>query len=292
MASFLQSREWEEIQNAMGRTTARIGSVLLIRHDLPLGFRYLYAPRPIVSDGDAFLDEVAEYARGIGAMFLRVEPERAFSIQHSIFNIAEVEGVQPRKTIVLALSKSDAELLSAMHPKTRYNIRLAERHGVAVRWEEGSGAVRKFYGLLRETGVRDRFRLHPERYYEVLAAKRSPEFSNLLAFAYHNGELAAAAMINAYRGRATYLHGASAHALRHAMAPQLLHWEVMRAMCSRGCRTYDLWGIDERRWPGITRFKLGFGGMEVSHPPAYDVVFRSVPYALYRLQHDLRRRAA
>lgn len=276
----------------MGRTTARIRSVLVIRHDLPFGFIYFYAPWPVVEDGDAFLSEAAAYARSVGAMFLRVEPEHAFSIQHSAFRILGTENVQPQRTIILDLAKSDVELLAAMHPKTRYNIRLAERHGVSVRWEEGSDAVQKFYGLLRETAARDQFRLHPERHYEILAAKRSSEFANLLAFAYHGGALAAAAMVNQYRDRATYLHGASAYELRSIMAPHFLHWEIARAMRGRGCRTYDLWGIDERRWPGLTRFKRGFGGMEVSYPPAYDVVFKPAPYAFYRLQRRLRRGAS
>ena len=161
MESFLQSREWEHIQNAMSRTTARIRSVLVIRHDLPLGFGYLYAPRPVIDDTQAFLGEVAEYAEDIGAIFLHIEPEQACVLQNAEFKIMEADSVQPRRTMVINLAESDAELLSAMHPKTRYNIRLAERHGVSVRWEEGSAAAKKFYGLLRETSARARFRLHP-----------------------------------------------------------------------------------------------------------------------------------
>ena len=290
MGTFLQSPEWEEIQHAMGRTTARIRSVLVIQHDLPFGLRYLYAPRPDVGDAGEFFTAAAAHARTVSAMSLRIESAHEFNIQNSEFSITEVEGVQPRRTALIDLTKTDDELLAAMHPKARYNIRLAERHGVSVRWEEGPEAIATFYRLLQTTSIRDRFRLHPKHYYTALARTRSPSFSNLLAFAYHDGKLAAAAMVNSYRGRATYLHGASAYELRPVMAPRLLHWEIMRAMRVRGCGVYDFWGVDERRWPGVTRFKRGFGGAEISHPPAYDVVFRQIPYGFYRAQRVLRSR--
>lgn len=274
----------------MGRTTARIGPVLVLRHDLPFGRSYLYAPRPDIPDPHAFLADARTHAERTGALFLRIDPEGEIPLHDLPFDVRSGETLQPQRTVVLNPVRSDEELLGMMHPKMRYNIRLARRHGVTVRWEEGDEAWGAFVRLLRQTSERDRFRPHPDGYYQALLAKQSTDFSNRLIFAYHEGTPVAAALMNYYRGRATYLHGASAYAFRHLMAPHLLHWEALRDMREKRFGAYDLWGIDERRWPGVTRFKRGFGGMEISYPQAYDVVFRPLPYVFYRLQHRLRHR--
>src|SRR3989338_756643 len=90
--------------------------------------------------------------------------------------------MQPGQTIVLDLAQGDAVLLMGMYAKTRYNIRLAERHGVAIRWEQGPDAIGKFQRIMRETAARDVFHAHPSDYYAHLLAVRSPQFSNELAF--------------------------------------------------------------------------------------------------------------
>ena len=104
----------------------------------------------------------------------------------------------------------------------------------------------------------------------------------------YKNEIAAAAMVNFYKGAATYLHGASDYELRNAMAPYALHWEIIKEAKRRGCHTYDFGGIDETRWPGVTRFKSGFSGETFVYPPAHDCVFRPWLYSLYSFKRKLR----
>jgi len=50
---------------------------------------------------------------------------------------------------------------------------------------------------------------------------------------------------------------------------------------------YDFWGIDEEKWPGVTRFKKGFNGRETIYPGAYDLVFQPLWYKVYKLTRKI-----
>ena len=84
----------------------------------------------------------------------------------------------------------------------------------------------------------------------------------------------------------TYLHGGSSREHKELMAPYLLHWRIMEEAKRRGMAQYDLWGIDGDRWPGVTRFKKGFGGSGVFYPPSLEVVYRPLWYKIYRVMKE------
>ena len=73
------------------------------------------------------------------------------------------------------------------------------------------------------------------------------------------------------------------------MAPYFLHWQIMRQAAVGGFAYYDWYGIDERKWPGVTRFKLGFGGELIEYPGAFDYPLQPRLYKLYKLARNLRR---
>jgi len=283
--SFLQSAEWEMFQRRLARKTWRAEGKLVIRHDLPLGAGYLYSPKPIFDSEDQlkdFLEDAEKIAKKEGDIFLKVEPAENF--QFSIFNFQfkKARALQPQKTLVIDLSKSDKELLHDMHPKTRYNIRLAAKHGVVMK-KGNKDDLEKFLAMLKDTARRDGFHTHEKDHYKRLLEIRTDAFWNDLFFAEHQGNILAAALVNFYRPSmiATYLHGVSSRQHKEMMASNLLHWEIMREARVLGFGFYDFWGIDDKRWPGVTRFKLGFGGRTVGFPPAKDIIYRPVLYSLY-----------
>ncbi|OGZ96114.1 MAG: hypothetical protein A3I44_04780 [Candidatus Sungbacteria bacterium RIFCSPLOWO2_02_FULL_51_17] len=282
--SFLQSHEWERLQEALGRKAWRVGRHLVIRHDLSRGFNYLYAPHLIGADG-GFWDGVRMIARDERSLFLKVEPKGP--IDELVAGVAgwrSSHSLQPQKTVIIDLTKSEEGLLSAMHQKMRYNIRLAERHGVSVvrgNPENAKYLANTFWDLLMETSERDVFHLHPKPYYEKLLTVGGDASLNKIYCAEYRGTVLAAALVNFYEKTATYLHGASTIIHKEVMAPHYLHWRIMQDAKKMGMTAYDLWGIDEERWPGVTRFKMGFGGTVVEYPRAVDMVFRPGWYAAY-----------
>ena len=115
MSSFLQSREWAEIQERDGRSAHQLTfgaeSLFYFTHRLPLGFYYFYAPRPTIKKAKAFLDAIRELQKSTRAVFFRVEPETTLHIPPSTSSIKSAPSLQPRETTVIDLLKSYNELL-------------------------------------------------------------------------------------------------------------------------------------------------------------------------------------
>lgn len=257
---------------------------MIIRHDLPGGSNHLYVPRPSELS-DEFLYKAGEIAARAKSIFLKIDLQTKSEIRNLKFEIRAGDPIQPRRTLIIDLTKPEDKLLGEMHPKTRYNIRLAERYGVRVfkcDREHVRGFVDTFLDLLVSTSKRDGFSLHPRPYYQKLIDLRGSQFANDLFFAEYRGEVLAAALVNYYQQQVTYLHGASSSVRRNVMAPHLLHWRIMQDAKKSGFFSYDFWGIDEKRWPGVSRFKLGFGGSIVEYPESVDIVFRPMWYRIYK----------
>lgn len=306
---YLQSWPWGEILKAEGREVFRLGvlkaasaqsegrreilaAATFIKQPLGGGYFYWYAPRgPIISrTSGVSVQEIEDFLFSAikqidkKGLFLRLEP--ALKPVGEKFLLQKTVDLQPAKTLLLDLSLNEEKLLLAMGQKTRYNIRLAEKKGVNIR----VGAAADFselWRLLNLTGARDDFRIHDAAHYQKMLAAPA-EFIKLF-LAEYEGKVIAAGLFCFWGETATYLHGASDNEFRGVMAPYLLQWAVIKKARAAGLRHYDFYGIDEKKWPGVTRFKLGFGGQKREYPGTYDLVFRPAAYNIYNLIRKLRR---
>jgi len=241
----------------------------------------------------AALDHVCKRRR---AAVVFVEPDTAalplatagtlgWSVSRAIF--------QPRRTIKVPVDHPDDVLLQAMKPKTRYNVRLAERRGVTVR--RGTPAdLPGVYRLLEETAERNAFGIHNDDYYQDVLKTFGPDAAVLVAEL--DGDLAAAVLVLRQGREAIYMYGASATKHQRHMPAYLVQFEAMRWARDARCDIYDLWGIPDTDQPpddaagaggtnlnvrnglwGTYRFKQGFGGEVVSYPGVFErVYFRPV----------------
>jgi lipid II:glycine glycyltransferase (peptidoglycan interpeptide bridge formation enzyme) len=198
--------------------------------------------------------------------------------------------VQPTDTLVVDLLRSDAALLAQMHPKTRYNIRLASRRGVTTRLCSPS-ELETWYRLYRETMTRNRTRVHAFRHFRgLLDSQREltgtapADGSSVHLLMATKGGMPLAGMILAIQDRyAMYLYGASADAGRTFMAPHQLQWEAMRLARSLGCKWYDMFGIPSdscagNPMHGLLRFKRGFGGRHIARLGCWDYPLQGEAY--------------
>jgi peptidoglycan pentaglycine glycine transferase (the first glycine) len=174
-----------------------------------------------------------------------------------------------------------------MHSKTRYNIGLAEKKGAITQNSKlKTQNFEDFWKLMQETTKRDGFHAHPKEYYRKLLEIPGVELFVAVipsSAGWAMPKIIAANIIVFYGQRAIYLHGASDYEHRNLMAAPLLQWEQIKEAKKRGCIEYDFWGIDETKWPGVTRFKKSFNGREIIYPGAFDLVFQPFWYKIYKI---------
>ena len=316
-AHILQTSAWGRLKSEFGWQSEVVdgpaGGALVLFRPLPLGLSLAYVPRGPLVDWEqrAAVDEVLtaldRVCRARNAVCLKWEPELPDSapgagMLTSLGFRPSPHTVQPRRTLVVDLSGSEAEILARMKPKTRYNIGLAAKKDVTARRAQTSTDLDQFLDLMRQTGARDRFGVHAPDYYRRAYELFHPVGECELFLSGYRGLPLAGVMAFGLGQRAWYFYGASSDQERNRMAPYLAQWEALRWARARGALTYDLWGVpdgdeetleaqfEQRRdglW-GVYRFKRGWGGALVRTLGAWDRVYRPAPYWAYRLYLQAR----
>lgn len=294
--AFLQMYEWGEVQMSLGAPVKRIfehapeGTVLAqgIWQPLPLGASYWLFPKAPLGNAPIEVRMRILREQCEGSAFFKIEPETV--PEQSIFATER----HPAHTIVVSLSENIEEMYAKMKPKTRYNIRLAQKKGVAIEYA-GVEGLSRFMSLMHQTATRDGFSAHSlERYRAIVERFQGPTCAAFFAFATFEGkDLAANMMIDADDTR-TYLHGASSSTDRDVMAPYALHAVLLEDAATKGMKKYDFWGVapegadQSHAWSGITRFKSGFGGERLFMPGTFDIPTKSLAYRFYKLARKIR----
>jgi len=304
--SFLQTIEWLNFQKEVGHKVWRFLSASsgqvndgpiranIIKYKLPFGKSYLYIPHgPEINFDNIksglknelanFIKYLKDLAREEGAIFIKIEPlsDVVMELLHVKRMRRSNKQIQPYKTVVLDLTLPEEHLLGKMHTKTRYNIKVAEKHAIIIK---SSQDVNEFWKLMQKTTKRDRFSSHPKVYYQKLMDHFNHDDMKVdLVMAYHNNKAVAGAILMTHGDTCYYLHGASDYEYRAMMAPYALHWDIIKYLKNNGVKYYDFWGIDAIKWPGVTRFKLGWGGDQKEYPGSFDLVISRLWYFGYSL---------
>lgn len=297
--------------------TSISAGTLLIRHSLPKGYCWLYAPRgPLLDYQNSqnaqeqmkhLLPEIKKIAKEERAVFLRIDPpldvvsfvrtdksESQFPGFHKTKH-----GFQPQHTLMVDLTQTEEQILAQMKQKGRYNIRLAEKKGVQITQVDPKNAIRfkkdlqDFYEILTQTTARDGFHGHDLQYYENMLDSLKPDDLTShphakLYLAKHNGQPLAAAIVTYFNDTATYYYGASSNQHRELMAPYLLHWQIMKDARAQNCKFYDFFGIapenaKKHPWQSVTEFKKKFGGHILNYQPAQEYGFKKLLHAAYKI---------
>ncbi|MBK8617264.1 MAG: peptidoglycan bridge formation glycyltransferase FemA/FemB family protein [Anaerolineales bacterium] len=276
----------------------------------------LYAPKGPLMDWEntslrtRVLNDLQSFAKQQSAIFLKIDPDVVLGrgVPDSEGDVTENSGpairseltrrgwvyssdqIQFRNSVLIDVTSTEEEMLARMKPKTRYNVRLAEKKGVTVR----VGTVDDLpmlYKMYAETSVRDGFVIRDENYYMTVwklfmqsAVSGQPSAIPLIAEV--EGQPVAAIFLFMFAGRAYYVYGMSRNLHREKMPTYLLQWEAMKRAKANGCAAYDLWGAPEvfdesdSMW-GVYRFKEGLGGEVVRTLGAYDFAPSKFFYKLY-----------
>ena len=297
----LQTWEWGQFKGRWGWTPRyflneeRTAAALVLRRAFsPLKLNILYVPRgPALDYSDSalvnqVLGDLATIARRDRAIFVKIDPDLGqpdHAILHDRGWRYSAEQIQFRNTMLIDLTRGEDDLLAAMKPKTRYNVRLAQKKGVEIRPGD-LGDLELLYRLYAETAQRDGFIIRPIEYYRDAWGSfiRSGLAHPLIAAV--AGQAVAGLILFRFADRAWYMYGMSSALHRETMPNHLLQWEAMRWARAQGCTVYDLWGAPDElnesdaMW-GVYKFKEGLGADFAPHAGAHDFVVSRPGYWLY-----------
>lgn len=303
-SQILQSWAWGDVKGSFGWEAVRLifgsfSSALVLKRKLPfINKCFFYVPRgPLVDFSDkaqveAFACAVKKEAKMHGALFLRMDPEirendlETLSLLKQRGFIKAKKEIQPRSTFILDLTQEIEKIKSGFESKFRYNIHVAEKHGIVVKRRDDEEALKEFYDIYKETCSRQAFIIHPLAYYKKIMEEIILKGNGAFFNAYHEGRAIASVVIFTFGKRAWYMYGASANAYRNMMPNNLIHWEVIKWAKEKDLKEYDLWGIPSNPgekhplW-GVYRFKKGMGGDLVKFIGSYDLPFNRAFYALF-----------
>ena len=313
----LQSFEWGEFRRLAGNPVIRKGvfeknkliqSLQVTLHQVPkFNWQIGYFPKGQLPD-EAQMKVLQQIGRENNLVMIKLEPNvnRVAGDQpnhgwSTIDSFLKQRGCRPGRRLFtqysfqLDLKPSEADLLAKMHPKTRYNLRLAEKKGIKVMVDDSPTSFAWFLKLLfEETIVRQGFFAHTREYFHKLwQTLNSAGVAHLLR-AYTGDQTLAVFLVFVFNQTLYYPYGASTRQSKEVMAPNLLMWEAIRFGKKLGCTNFDMWGSlgpnpdPNDPWFGFHRFKAGYGGQLVEFLGTYDLIFNPSRYLLFRQLDNLR----
>ena len=180
-----------------------------------------------------------------------------------------------------------------MKPKTRYNIKLAQKKGVVVREESTEKGFEIFSQLYFETCKRQKYHGHTPEYHRIIWNQLKNSIGHILIAYYEDTPLAAYELFY-FQKRFYYPYGGTSILHRNVMAANLLMWEAIRLGKNLGADTFDMWGAlppgtsENHSWGGFTKFKEGYGGNFIEFTGSYDLVVNPTQYSLYNVIYKAR----
>ena len=304
----LQAWEWGEFRQTTGVEIVRMGAFTgkklvsgfqVSFHHLPLvPFTVGYLPKGPKPTAD-MIATLTELGGKYNAIFIKLEPNVELLPTTSYQLPGLRKSPKPlftKYTFHLDLTKSEAELLKAMHPKTRYNIRVAQKHGVTIQEENTESAFSKYLKLTQETTKRQGFYAHDENYHQKMWNHFShqltiynSQLTTHLLTARHQGKILVTWILFLFNGILYYPYGASSDENREVMASNLMLWEAMCWGKAKGAKLFDLWGTPgpdpkpSDPYYGFHRFKLGYDPKLIEFVGTYDLVLKPFYYQMFNL---------
>jgi len=294
----LQSWEWGEFRKSQGVKIVRFSPYQISFHRLPfLDFTVGYLPKcPFPDKKD--LEQLREIGREQKAIFIKIEP----NVEQSETKTQKFEtlGLSPGKSLftkytsIIDLTRSEEEIFAGFKSKTRYNIRLAEKHGIKIKEDNSDQAFEKYLDLLFETTKRQGFYAHNKNYHRQQWQILKPAGISHLLTASYRGKVLSVFLLFSFNDTLYYPYGASTREHRELMAPTLLMWESIKFGKRLGCTQFDLWGDTQPNPPsnhpyyGFHRFKEGFSPKLIEFVGSWDLVIKPFFYQIYNLVDKIR----
>lgn len=308
----VQSWEWGEFRRKTGLDLVRMGhfegqklllAYQLTFHSVPLFPQTIgYFPKGPMPDGK-MIETLKEVGKSKNAAYIKLEPNvilqnnQAISIAQNFKKLGLTASNKPLFTkynFLIDLSKSEDQLLSAMHPKTRYNIGIAQRYKVEVRESTDEIDFDIYLKLYFETTRRQKYFGHTPAYHKHVWQTLAPANMARVLIARYRGVPLVAWMLFNFKDTLYYPYGGSSTEYKEVMASNLIAWEALRLGKKMSLKVFDMWGalapnVSQRDpWYGFHRFKAGYGPTHVEYIGTYDLILKNSLYKTLNAADKLR----
>lgn len=306
----LQSYEWGEFRKSNRIEVLRLGEFegkklkevyQISLHKIPrLPWKIGYCPKSNIPSKKV-MGYIMEVVKKKKVIMIKFEPnvkketgEARMKKWKRSYPVTKGEPLFTKYTFWLNLKKSEEELMAGMKPKTRYNVRLAERKGVKIIEDSSKKGFEDYWKLMEETTKRQAFYAHDRKYHERMWQIMSTSGQAHLFKAVLGDEILTTWVLLKLNNTLYYPYGASSREHRELMANNLIMWEVIKFGKKQGCGLFDMWGSlgsnpDKKDpWYGFHRFKEGYGAELVEFVGSWDLVINPLFYWMYRGGNKLR----
>ncbi|HUV42776.1 MAG TPA: peptidoglycan bridge formation glycyltransferase FemA/FemB family protein [Patescibacteria group bacterium] len=305
----LQTWEWGEFRKKTGLEVIRLGlfdekkikaGYQVTVHPIPkLPYSIIYFPKGPMPD-KRLIDALIKLGQKEKAILVKLEPNILTDEKNSKPEVWQNFKLKPgdpyftKHTFYLDLTKSDEELMTAMKPKTRYNLRLSQKHVIEVAEDNSPKAFEVYLKLMAETTKRQGFYAHTPEYHQKMWETLQPTGLAHLLTADYQGKILVTWVLFKFKDVLYYPYGWSTREHQNVMASYAMMWAAIQFGKKQGCKLFDLWGTPgpdpspQDPWFGFHRFKLGFGAKVVEFVGTYDLVIDHRFYPVFNLANALR----
>ena len=216
----------------------------------------------------ALIDEYVRRRR----MLLRVVPRQfqqdetseSLSLMWRGLGLGLDAGFRPYRTIRVDLTPPLEVLRKQLNQKWRNQLNGAERNGLEIVEGTGDELYRQFLELYRDLMARKRFETTVDVHEFRRIQQRLPDGKKMMILIGQKDGRPVTGLVGSVVGdMGIYLLGATSDEGMKTKGSYLVQWRMMRHLKERGCRFYDLGGINPEANPGVYHFKQGMGGQEI-----------------------------
>lgn len=196
------------------------------------------------------------------------------------------------RTFLVDISKPVEDIRKALHGKWRNQLNRGEKNELTVVRGTDISFFQQFESLFTQLKTRKGFDVSQDvGFFEKVQEGLQEKDKFFIQLASKDGDLLSAHVGSYIGDTAVYLLGASSHDGNALKASYILQWNTILTARERGCKWYDLGGIDPDGNQGVYHFKKGFNGTDVTAagpfeigPPVFSILVRWLEkgYALLR----------
>lgn len=314
--SYPQTSTYKKLQEKQGLDVQRfvitkeektVGFFQIIFYPLIKNMTSGYIPYgPVISQSNPdLLADLAVFLRDLGeknnAVFIRTDfldsglslPKKYKPLPQFAYKTVYH---QPRGEWLLDISPDPEALLAQMHKKTRYNINKSLKQNLDTSFYFGKDLepwADTFIALNQQNTSSHKTTTHTKEYFKNFFSVVSKSPENFIAITRKDGHVLAINVFVTNKDEVFCPFGASNDVGKKLGAYYHIKWSSILKMKELGTKRFNWGGVSvsehDTYLAGVTKFKSGFGGSSVTHPPLHDIVIQPFWYRLYLLRKFIKK---